>query len=36
LTTPAPVDPGCVSTWANCRIVVNYEMHIHPIWGARA
>jgi len=35
LTTPAPVDPGCVSNWsANCRIVVNYEMHIHPLWGA--
>ena len=28
LTTPAPVDPGCVSNWtASCRIIVNYEMH---------
>ena len=34
LSTPAPVDPGCVSRWtANCRITINYEMHIHPIWG---
>jgi len=35
LTTAAPVDPGCVTAWtANCRIVVNYETIIHPIWGA--
>ena len=35
LTTPAPVDPGCVANWAaNCRIVINYETSIHPIWGA--
>jgi hypothetical protein len=35
LTTPAPVDPGCVTNWvASCRIVVNYETSIHPIWGA--
>jgi len=35
LTTPAPVDPGCVTNWsAVCRIVVNYEATIHPIWAA--
>jgi hypothetical protein len=35
LTTPAPVDAGCVTNWAaNCRIVVNYEASIHPIWAA--
>ncbi|MEZ5560232.1 MAG: hypothetical protein R3E86_17015 [Pseudomonadales bacterium] len=34
LLTPAPVDPGCVGFWnANCRTVINYETHIHPIWG---
>jgi len=34
LTTAAPVDPGCVTNWvASCRIVVNYETVIHPIWG---
>jgi Hydrazine synthase alpha subunit middle domain/WD40-like Beta Propeller Repeat len=34
LSTPAPVDPGCVANWtASCRIVINYETHIHPIWG---
>ena len=34
LTTPAPVDPGCVATWvASCRITINYEMHIHPLWA---
>jgi len=35
LTTTPPVDPGCVTGWvASCRIVVNYETNIHPIWGA--
>jgi hypothetical protein len=35
LTTPPPVDPGCVTNWtASCRIIVNYETSIHPIWGA--
>jgi hypothetical protein len=34
LTTSAPVDPGCVTNWsASCRIVINYESVIHPIWG---
>ena len=28
LTTPPPVDPGCVANWtASCRIIVNYETH---------
>ncbi len=35
LTTPAPVDPGCVTIYtALCRIVINYETHVHPIWSA--
>lgn len=37
LQTVPPVDPGCippVGTWsANCRIVINYETHIHPLWS---
>ena len=33
LTTPPPVDPGCVAIWTSqCRIVINYETHIHPLW----
>ncbi len=29
-----PVDPGCISAWSPfCRIVINYEQHIHPLWG---
>jgi hypothetical protein len=35
LATPAPIDPGCIANWqSTCRIVINYEMHIHPLWGA--
>ncbi len=34
LSTP-PVDTGCVALWSSlCRITINYEMHIHPIWTA--
>lgn len=34
LTTPAPVDAECQLAWhALCRIVINYETHIHPLWG---
>ncbi|MEZ5550577.1 MAG: hypothetical protein R3E82_06805 [Pseudomonadales bacterium] len=34
LTTTPPVDPGCVTNWtALCRIVINYETHIHPLWN---
>ncbi len=30
----APVDPGCIGLWnATCRIIINYETHIHPIWA---
>jgi hypothetical protein len=33
LTTPPPVDVGCVGLWsALCRITINYEAHIHPLW----
>ena len=34
LSTQAPVDPSCVGNWtAICRITINYETHIHPIWS---
>lgn len=34
LSSAAPVDGGCVSNWtALCRITVNYETHIHPLWS---
>ncbi len=34
LTTPVPVDTGCVVAWnSTCRIVINYEQHIHPLWS---
>lgn len=33
LQTPPPVSGVCASTWtASCRVVVNYETHIHPLW----
>ncbi len=35
LTTPPPTTVNCITqAWApNCRIIVNYEMHMHPLWG---
>jgi len=39
LETPAPIRPECApspteNTWTRaCRIVINYEQHIHPLWG---
>jgi hypothetical protein len=28
-------NPVCLTTWsATCRTVINYEMHIHPLWSA--
>ena len=39
LTTPPPTTLACVDTppannWsAGCRTVINYEMHIHPMWS---
>jgi len=35
LTTPSPVNTNCIAKWApSCRIEINYETHIHPLWGA--
>ena len=35
LTTPPPTDVNCfMQPWeSRCRIIVNYETHIHPLWG---
>jgi hypothetical protein len=34
LDTAAPVSPACQITWTPaCRIVINYETHIHPLWS---
>ena len=34
LDTAAPVSAACQTTWTPaCRSVINYETHIHPLWG---
>ena len=34
LTTPLPTTGGCISGWSPiCRITINYETHIHPLWA---
>ena len=34
LTTAPPTTPACLVAWsADCRIVINYEEHIHPLWS---
>ncbi len=34
LTTPAPITAACQPDWTNiCRIIINYEQHIHPLWS---
>ena len=34
LETPKPISGVCENDWAaNCRTVINYESHIHPLWG---
>jgi hypothetical protein len=33
LETPAPVSQACQQQWtAACRIVINYEAHLQPLW----
>lgn len=33
LETDDPILPECAETWARaCRIIINYEDHIHPLW----
>lgn len=34
LLTPAPATTECQTRWTpTCRIVINYEQHIHPLWS---
>lgn len=34
LATPAPTPGDCLAQWAPaCRITINYEAHIHPLWS---
>ncbi len=34
LFSPAPTTDVCRTNWSGlCRITVNYEQHIHPLWG---
>ncbi len=34
LDTPAPATSACQTQWdVYCRIVINYEQHIHPLWA---
>lgn len=35
LTTTPPTSLDCTTRWsATCRITINYEAHIHPLWSA--
>ncbi|MEO8465628.1 MAG: hypothetical protein ABI640_09835 [Gammaproteobacteria bacterium] len=35
LITPPPVNANCIAKWAPaCRIEINYETYIHPLWSA--
>jgi hypothetical protein len=35
LSTTAPVNVNCIGDWTpRCRIIINYETHIHPLWNA--
>jgi hypothetical protein len=33
-SVPAPTPDSCLNLWDSlCRIIINYEQHIHPIWS---
>ncbi len=35
MTTTAPTTAACQTSWTPlCRIIINYETHIHPLWSA--
>jgi hypothetical protein len=35
LTTTAPTNVNCIGDWTPaCRVVINYETHLHPLWNA--
>ena len=33
LTVPSPENPFCSPWFFNCRAIINYDEHIHPIWA---
>ncbi|MCH8867384.1 MAG: hypothetical protein IID58_11085 [Proteobacteria bacterium] len=34
LTTQSPTSLACEENWqSSCRSIINYEMHIHPLWS---
>lgn len=34
LQTPPPTTLECVQNWSSrCRVVINYEQHVHPLWS---
>jgi hypothetical protein len=34
LTTTAPTNVNCIADWTPaCRVIINYETHIHPLWS---
>jgi hypothetical protein len=34
VTTPLPTPGSCIAGWSpRCRITINYEAHIHPLWA---
>ncbi len=34
MTTTAPTSAACQTSWTPlCRIIINYETHIHPLWS---
>ena len=33
-TTPIPTAPECLTRWTSlCRVTINYERHLHPLWA---
>ncbi len=35
LTTTPPANGNCIANWTPaCRVIINYEMHVHPLWSA--
>ena len=34
LTTTPPANGNCIANWTPaCRVIINYETHIHPLWS---
>jgi hypothetical protein len=34
LQTTPPINEGCATNWTSlCRVTINYEDHIHPLWS---